>query len=105
MGRERSRVARKGEPVSAQPQESARLDGLISFFGSHHAIRADAVLRRDGLTSKLVPGPKELSPNCGVAVRFAYVQKERALALLAEKKVQIEDVHPYSPRTDGWPSR
>jgi len=91
--------------MTAPQQESASLDGLISFFGSHHAIRADAVLRREGLASKLVPGPKELSPNCGVAVRFAYAQKERALKLLVEKKVQIENVHQYVPRTDRWAAR
>ena len=78
------------------------LDGLISFFGSHNALRADAVLRRSGFSSKLVPGPKELSPNCGVAVRFSYAQREPALTLLAEKKVQIEEIHYYVPRTDEW---
>jgi hypothetical protein len=91
--------------VNSQIQDFAGLDGLISFFGSQHAIRADTVLRREGLASKLVPGPKELSPNCGVAVRFVYAEKEQALALLSEKKVQVENVHRYSPRTDGWRSR
>jgi len=81
---------------------AAVLDGLISFFGSHHALRADAVLRRGGFASKLVPGPKELSPNCGVAVRFPYAQREPVLALFAEKKIQIEEIHSYVPRTDGW---
>ncbi len=78
------------------------LDGLISFFGSHHALRADAVLRRGGFRAKLVPGPKELSPNCGVAVRFSYAQRDSAVALLAESRVPIENIHYYVPRTDGW---
>jgi hypothetical protein len=78
------------------------MDGLISFFGSHHALRADAVLKRGGFASKLVPGPKELSPNCGVALRFVYGRREAALTLLAEKKVQFEEIHYYVPRTEGW---
>ena len=78
------------------------MDGLISFFGSYHALRADTVLRRDGFVSKLVPGPKELSPNCGVAVRFEYAQRESVLALLTNKKIQIEQIHHYLPRTDQW---
>ena len=81
------------------------LDGLISFFASHHAIRAETVLRRAGFAAQLVPGPKELSPNCGVALRFEYAQREQALALLAEKRVQIDDVHSYRPRTDEWIGR
>ena len=84
---------------------SAGLDGLISFFGSYHAIRADTVLRRGGFACHLIPGPKELSPNCGVAVRFEYDQKESVLAVLAEKHVQFEAIHCYRPRTDGWNSQ
>jgi len=83
-------------------EKSLAMDGLISFFGSHHAIRADTVLQRGGFASKLIPGPKELSPNCGVAVRFEYARRESVLTILAAKKVQIEDVHYYQPRTDAW---
>ncbi len=80
------------------------MDGLISFFASHYAIRADTVLKRSGLLSKLVPGPKDLSPNCGVALRFEYAQRENVVAVLAAKRVQIEGVHFYQPRTDAWAS-
>ena len=78
------------------------MDGLISFFASHYAIRADTVLKRNGLASRLVPGPKDLSPNCGVALRFEYAQREDVLAILATKKVRIDGVHFYLPRTDQW---
>jgi hypothetical protein len=78
------------------------VDGLISFFASHHAIRADVVLKRSGLPSRLVPGPRELSPNCGVALRFQYAQRDEVLAVLASKHVQIDGVHEYRLRTDGW---
>lgn len=78
------------------------MDGLISFFASHHAIRAEAVLKRNGLAAQLIPGPKELSPNCGVALRFDYVQRENVLALLAAKGVRIDGIHFYRARTDNW---
>ena len=78
------------------------MDGLISFFASHYAIRAEMVLRRNGLASRLVPGPKDLSPNCGVALRFQYAQRENVLAILAAQKVQVDSVHQYRPRTDQW---
>jgi hypothetical protein len=81
------------------------MDGLISFFGSYHAIRAETVLKRAGLAAQLIPGPKELSPNCGVALRFEYSRRDEVLALLAEKKVRIDGVHLYQPRTDRWPVR
>ncbi len=78
------------------------MDGLISFFASHHAIRADTLLKRNGLASKLIPGPRELSPNCGVALRFEYAARDNALTILDAKHVRIDGVHLYQPRTDHW---
>ena len=78
------------------------LDGLITFFASHHAIRGEKMLRKEGLETELVPGPKELSPNCGVALRFEYAEKDRALTILADKKVEVDEVMEYVPRTDDW---
>ena len=80
------------------------MDGLISFFASHHAIRAEAVLKRNGFAAQLIPGPKDLSPNCGVALRFEYALRENVLAMLAAKSVRIDGVHLYRPRTDDWNS-
>jgi hypothetical protein len=80
------------------------VDGLISFFASHHAIRAETVLRRHAYVAKLVPGPRELSPNCGVALRFEYARREAVLGLLAAHRVRIDGIHFYTPRTDEWSS-
>ena len=78
------------------------MDGLISFFGSYHAIRAETVLKRSGFAAQLIPGPKELSPNCGVALRFEHNRRDEVLAVLAEKSVRIDGVYFYRPRTDEW---
>jgi hypothetical protein len=78
------------------------MDGLISFFGSHHALRAETVLKRNGFPSELIPGPKDLSPNCGLALRFNYVQREDVAAVLAAKNVRVDGIHLYRPRTDEW---
>lgn len=78
------------------------LDGLLSFFASHHAIRAEKVLKGEDFSVKLVPGPKELSPNCGVALRFKYDHKDAALSLLNEKRVKVDSVHFYQSITDNW---
>lgn len=78
------------------------LDGLLTFFASHHAVRAEKVLRTDGFAVELIPGPKDLSPNCGVALRFEFERRAAALDALASKKVEVDEVHPYVPRTDAW---
>ena len=78
-------------------QESTRLvfDGLVTFYASHHAMRAEKVLKKNGLNVTLVPGPREISPNCGVAMQFEYREADRVAALLAQNKVQIEAIHQY----------
>ena len=78
------------------------MDGLISFFGSYHALRAETVLKRNGMAVKLIAGPKELSPNCGVALRFNYAERDNVVEVLAARKVRIDGVHFYQPRTDDW---
>ena len=81
------------------------MDGLISFFASHHAIRAETLLKRHGHGARLVPGPRELSPNCGVALRFEYDRRDVVAALLAANRVRVDGVHYYVPRTDAWGAR
>jgi hypothetical protein len=78
------------------------MDGLITFFASHYALRAETVLKRGGLAAKLIAGPRDLSPNCGVALRFEYAQRQQALGLLDAQRVQIDGVHRFVPRTDTW---
>ena len=71
------------------------LEGVVTFFGSHHAIRAEGILKREGVTAVLIPGPREISPNCGVAVRFDYNRREEVQALLREHMIHFEDIHHY----------
>lgn len=78
------------------------LDGLIVFFASHHAIRAEKMLREAGMSVELIPGPKDISPNCGVALRFEHAHREAALAILDSRGVRIDEVHMYRPATDEW---
>jgi hypothetical protein len=78
------------------------LDGLITFFASHHAIRAEKVLDEAGFAVKLIAGPKQLSPNCGTALRFEYDRRNEAEGTLDEAGVEVDTVREYSPRTDGW---
>lgn len=74
------------------------LEGVLTFFGSHHALRAESVLKKAGFPVRLIPGPREISPNCGVALRFSYDRREEALTTLKAGSVQYEAVHHYPER-------
>ena len=79
----------------------ARLDGLITFYSTHHALKAESALRAGEIDCLLIPGPKELSPNCGVALQFPLRERPGAEQHLAAKKVRIENIFEYVARTSG----
>ena len=69
--------------------------GVVSFFASEHAMRAERMLQRADLPARLVPGPREVSPNCGVAVAFVWEDEERVKKALEESKIRYEAVHHF----------
>jgi hypothetical protein len=69
--------------------------GVVSFFASEHAMRAERILERAGLPARLVPGPREVSPNCGVAVAFVWEDEPQVARALQDKKVRLEAIHRY----------
>jgi hypothetical protein len=76
--------------------ETARhLEGVMTFYGSHHALRAEKVLLENQQEVLLIPGPREISPNCGVALRFDYPARVQVKLLLGQSSVQFEAIHHY----------
>jgi Protein of unknown function (DUF3343) len=69
--------------------------GVVSFFASEHAMRAERMLQRAGLQARLVPGPREVSPNCGVAVAFVWEHEPDVERALADSKIRFEAIHRF----------
>ena len=67
----------------------------MTFFGSFHALRSESVLKKAGFPVRLIPGPREISPNCGVALRFSWGQCDQAVAEVTRNTIQFEAVHLY----------
>ena len=88
-GRRHGRGGRRGEA------DIQGLEGLVTFFGSHHALRAEKLLLGAGHRAVLVPGPREISPNCGTALRFDYGRRGEVEIILTEGLVQFEAIHHY----------
>jgi len=75
--------------------DTTELEGLITFFGSYHALKAEKLLKNAGKPAALVPGPRDISPNCGVALRFDYSDSDGVRSLLEEYDVRYEAIHHY----------
>lgn len=63
---------------------------VILFHSTSHAIAAERAAKRAGLDVKLVPTPRELSSDCGSALRIAAADRARCEAALQAAHVPID---------------
>ena len=67
--------------------------GVVLFHSTAHAIRAETVLEEAQVQIKLIPTPRQLSADCGIAVRFDPVDRAQVTAILEENRVPINGIH------------
>jgi hypothetical protein len=56
---------------------------LLIFQSIHQVLAAEETLRGAGVACDLVPVPKEIDPNCGMAITIAPADRPRGLRALA----------------------
>jgi hypothetical protein len=66
---------------------------VVLFHSTAHAIRAEKVLNGAGFKIKLIPTPRQLSSDCGMALRFDRADEGRVTATLQENKVPTNGIH------------
>jgi hypothetical protein len=66
---------------------------VILVYSTSYAIRAEKILHRAGIQSKLIPVPRHLGSNCGVCVRIERADREAARQALEAVGVEIDGVH------------
>jgi hypothetical protein len=67
--------------------------GVVLFYSTAHAIRAEKVLQQAGFEIKMIPTPRQLSSDCGLALRFDQALAAEVEAALAEQRVPISGIH------------
>ena len=66
---------------------------VVLFHSTSHAIRAEKVLEEAGFRIKMIPTPRQLSSDCGMALRFDRTEEEPVAATLGENKVPANGIH------------
>jgi len=61
----------------------------LVFQSIHHVLAAEALLKDAGLEIDVIPVPREVSPNCGMAVEFVCEQKADVLGAVADLEDRI----------------
>lgn len=64
--------------------------GVLLFPSVSHALRAETLVRRVGIACKLIPTPRQLSSDCGTALRFPWDEREKVQALLDASGLEAE---------------
>lgn len=80
------------------------MDGVITFFSSQQVMRAEKVLKKNGFHVMLIPGPREISPNCGTALCFEYEKEKEIRSTLKKNKAVFEAIHyyPQAKKISKW---
>jgi hypothetical protein len=66
--------------------------GVMLFYSTNWAIRAERLAVRAGLDVNLIPTPRHLSSDCGTALRFHWADQEVLIGLLKEHEVGFAQV-------------
>jgi hypothetical protein len=66
---------------------------VVLFHSTAHAIRAEKVLSRAGFKIKMIPTPRQLSSDCGMALRFDRAEDKQVAAVLVENGVPTNGIH------------
>ncbi|WP_010237965.1 DUF3343 domain-containing protein [Clostridium arbusti] len=62
---------------------------LITFDSTHSAIRAEKELLNEGLKVKVIPVPTEITASCGLSIRIALKDLEKAKKILKDNNIEV----------------
>lgn len=64
--------------------------GVVLFHTTSSAMRAEKLLIKEGYSIKLIPTPRELSSDCGIALRFDWSECQRIKSALETAGVEVD---------------
>ena len=88
--------------MTDEPAENPAASGrcIFIFDSIHYVLAAERALKERGLWCDLVPTPKDLSPDCGMAIETRASDAATARAILSDPRFR----HPrmYVPEGGGY---
>lgn len=62
-------------------------DYLAVFNSAHRVMKAESVLKSRGISILLIPAPRQLMTDCGLALRFGSEIKDVVMEILTEEQL------------------
>ena len=66
---------------------------VLLFRSVQHALKAEKILKDQGVAFKLIPVPKHISSDCGICLRFTADSEQQILQAL-KGKVETGEIRP-----------
>jgi hypothetical protein len=75
-------------------------DYVAIFHSIHRVLKAEKILKQAEIDFLLIPVPRQLTSDCGLALRFSPAAKESLLGILAA--AELSPVEMYQRRDDRY---
>jgi hypothetical protein len=66
---------------------------VLIFQGTHQVMSAEKYLKKSGVPMRLIPVPRKLTSDCGLAIRIFFPDRDRAKEILSESGILPQSVH------------
>jgi len=70
-------------------------DFLAVFNSAHRVMKAESLLKSRGIPILLIPAPRQLMTDCGLALRFNPETKDQVLEILKQEQLQPAFVNRF----------
>jgi hypothetical protein len=64
------------------------------FDSTSQVMRGEKVLGQAGVRVKMIPTPRQISSDCGMALRFDREESDRVVSILSDNSVPVKGVYP-----------
>ena len=68
-------------------------DYVAIFHSIHRVLKAEKVLKQAGVEFLLIPVPRQLTSDCGLALRFSPAAREKLLEILADAELRPAEMY------------
>lgn len=68
-------------------------DAVLIFHSIHRVMKAEKVLKKEGLDVRLMPVPRQLSSDCGLSLAFRLADRAAVSQALEEQGCPFEELH------------
>lgn len=66
---------------------------ILIFRGTHQVLSAEKHLKKAGVPMRLIPAPRRLSSDCGLAIRIFPPARNKAREVLSRSGIPPKSVH------------